>query len=55
MAAPASAKTHLEDRYTAFVATGIRRVTSTRVTSMVVVSIDKTISANTVHRRLHMN
>ncbi|GFV97499.1 transposable element Tc1 transposase [Trichonephila clavipes] len=32
-----------------------RRVTSTRVTSMVTASIGKAISAATVRRRLHMN
>ncbi|GFU66998.1 hypothetical protein TNCV_655371, partial [Trichonephila clavipes] len=32
-----------------------RRVTSTRVTSMITASIGKTISAATVRQRLHLN
>ncbi|GFW79003.1 transposable element Tcb2 transposase [Trichonephila clavipes] len=47
--------TPAENRYIAFVAKRNRRVTSTRVTSMVTASIGKAISAATVHRRLHMN
>ncbi|GFV72906.1 HTH_Tnp_Tc3_2 domain-containing protein [Trichonephila clavipes] len=44
-----------EDRYIAIVAKRNRRVTSTRVTSMVTESIGKAISAATVRQRLHMN
>ncbi|GFU07520.1 uncharacterized protein TNCV_2225051 [Trichonephila clavipes] len=40
----------VEDRYIAIVAKRNRRATSTRVTSMVTASIDKAISAATVHR-----
>ncbi|GFX88912.1 transposable element Tcb2 transposase [Trichonephila clavipes] len=47
--------TPMEDRYVAIVAKRSRRVTSTRVTSMVAASICKAISAATVRRRLHMN
>ncbi|GFU51663.1 transposable element Tcb2 transposase [Trichonephila clavipes] len=42
------------DRYIAIVSKRNRRVTSTRVTSMVTASIGKAISAATVRRRLHM-
>ncbi|GFY21126.1 HTH_Tnp_Tc3_2 domain-containing protein [Trichonephila clavipes] len=38
-----------------YVAKRNRRATSTRVTSVVTVSIGKTIFATTVRRRLHMN
>ncbi|GFV58970.1 transposable element Tcb2 transposase [Trichonephila clavipes] len=44
-----------EGRYIAIVAKWNRRVTSTRVTSMVTAFIGKAISADTVRRRLHMN
>ncbi|GFV80654.1 HTH_Tnp_Tc3_2 domain-containing protein [Trichonephila clavipes] len=44
-----------EDRYIAIVAKRNRRMSSTRVTSMVTASIGKAISAATVRRRLHMN
>ncbi|GFU97142.1 HTH_Tnp_Tc3_2 domain-containing protein [Trichonephila clavipes] len=47
--------TPAEDRYIAIVAKWNRRVTSTRVTSMVTTSFGKAISVTTVHRRLHMN
>ncbi|GBM39519.1 hypothetical protein AVEN_270704-1 [Araneus ventricosus] len=39
----------------AVVAKRNRRSTSTRVTSMVAAAIDKTMSATTARRRLHMN
>ncbi|GFW44327.1 HTH_Tnp_Tc3_2 domain-containing protein [Trichonephila clavipes] len=44
-----------EDRYIAIVAKRNRRATSTRVTSVVTVSIGKALSAATVRRSLHMN
>ncbi|GFW26238.1 HTH_Tnp_Tc3_2 domain-containing protein [Trichonephila clavipes] len=49
------ATTPAVDRYIAIVAKRNRRVTSTRVPSMVTASIGKAISAATVRRRLHMN
>ncbi|GFU71591.1 HTH_Tnp_Tc3_2 domain-containing protein [Trichonephila clavipes] len=52
---PPRVTTPTEDRYIAIVAKRNRRATSTRVTSMVTVSIGKAISAATVRRRLHMN
>ncbi|GFW65727.1 transposable element Tcb1 transposase [Trichonephila clavipes] len=48
-------KTPAEDQYIAIVAKRNRRVTSTRVTSMVTASIGKAICAATVRRGLHMN
>ncbi|GFY03330.1 transposable element Tcb2 transposase [Trichonephila clavipes] len=47
--------TTAEDRYIAIVAKRNRKATSTRVTSMVTMSIGKAISAATVRRTLHMN
>ncbi|GFV06634.1 transposable element Tcb1 transposase [Trichonephila clavipes] len=46
--------TPAEDRYIAIVAKRNHRANSTRVTSMVIASISKAISAATVHRRLLM-
>ncbi|GFV06165.1 transposable element Tcb2 transposase [Trichonephila clavipes] len=46
---------HGRSIYIAIVSKRNRRATSTRVTSMVTVSIGKAISAATVRRRLHMN
>ncbi|GFS65133.1 HTH_Tnp_Tc3_2 domain-containing protein [Trichonephila clavipes] len=47
--------TPAKDRYIAIVAKRNSMVTSICVTSMVTASIGKSISAATVHRRLHMN
>ena len=47
--------TPVEDRYIVTLAEWNRRATSTRVTSMVIASIGKAISAATVCRRLHIS
>ncbi|GFX36966.1 HTH_Tnp_Tc3_2 domain-containing protein [Trichonephila clavipes] len=47
--------TPAEDRYIAIVAKRNRKVTSTRVTSMVTAPIAKAIPAAIVRRSLHMN
>ncbi|GBM84008.1 hypothetical protein AVEN_110138-1 [Araneus ventricosus] len=47
--------TPAEDRYIVVASKRNQRSTFTRVTSMVAAAIHKTVSANTVRRRLHMN